>query len=507
MSESIDAFLAGERPSTPCLVLDLAVVRANHTAVRAALPVAEVLYAVKANPAEPVLRLLVELGAGFDVASVGEVDLCLAAGADPARLSYGNTIKKPADVEYAYRAGVRRFTVDTEDDLVRVAAHAPEVEVSVRFLVDVPASTTPFGDKFGCSPREAGRLVVRAGELGLTAGLAFHVGSQQCDPGAWARGIEQAAAIVGRCGPVASLNLGGGFPVRYADRDGVSDGVPDSVADTMSERGESIMDALARCFPDGVAPVAVEPGRILVATAGLIRTEVVSIAHRSGVDGATERWVYLDAGRYNGLAETENEYIAYPIRTGRPSGPDEPTEPVVLAGPTCDGDDVLYRRTRYRLPATLRAGDTVDLCRAGAYTASYSSVAFNGIEPLPCYTADSPPVGTFRGRHVLAELRGVPADALDDAPRLAEALRTALTKAGATVCDVMTKAFQPQGVTVLALLAESHASIHTYPERRAAFVDVFTCGTGADPAEAVRLLADALGATSSTSRTIPRGQL
>lgn len=503
MSESIDAFLARERPPTPCLVLDLDVVRANHTAVRAALPAAEVLYAVKANPAEPVLRLLVELGAGFDVASVGEVDLCLAAGAEPARLSYGNTIKKPADVAYAYRAGVRRFTVDTEDDLVRVAAHAPGAVVSIRFVVDVPASTTPFGGKFGCSPDEAARLVARAGELDLTAGLAFHVGSQQCETTAWARGIEQAAAIAGRCGPIASLNLGGGFPVRYADRDGVPDGVPDSVADTMSECSESIVDTLARFFPDGTPPVAVEPGRILVATAGLIRTEVVSIAHRSGVDGAAERWVYLDVGRYNGLAETENEYIAYPIRTGLPA---EPAEPVVLAGPTCDGDDVLYRRTRYRLPAALRAGDTVDLLHAGAYTASYSSVAFNGIEPLPCYTADSPPVGAFRGKHVLAELHGVPADALDDAPRLAESLRIALTKAGATVCDVLTKAFEPQGVTVLALLAESHASIHTYPERRAAFVDVFTCGTSADPAEAVRLLADALGATSTTSRTIPRGQ-
>ncbi|NMN94514.1 adenosylmethionine decarboxylase [Antrihabitans stalactiti] len=111
----------------------------------------------------------------------------------------------------------------------------------------------------------------------------------------------------------------------------------------------------------------------------------------------------------------------------------------------------------------------------------------------------------FAGHHVLAELRGVDSKRLDDAPFLQEALSKSLTAAGATVCDLIAHQFEPQGVTVLALLAESHASIHTYPELGSAFVDVFTCGASADPQHAARLLADALGAESVATRVVERG--
>jgi S-adenosylmethionine decarboxylase proenzyme len=89
---------------------------------------------------------------------------------------------------------------------------------------------------------------------------------------------------------------------------------------------------------------------------------------------------------------------------------------------------------------------------------------------------------------------------------LSEALQQALKQAGATVCDVVSKRFDPQGVTVLALLAESHASVHTYPERGSVFADVFTCGRRADPNEAVRLLGATLGAARVSTQTVHRGQ-
>lgn len=111
----------------------------------------------------------------------------------------------------------------------------------------------------------------------------------------------------------------------------------------------------------------------------------------------------------------------------------------------------------------------------------------------------------FAGRHVLAELHGVEPGLLDDPAFLRDALDTALTEAGATVCQVIDHRFEPYGVTVLALLAESHASIHTYPEVGAAFVDVFTCGPSADPERAVHLLAKALGATVTGNRVVGRG--
>ncbi|WP_312872417.1 adenosylmethionine decarboxylase [Kibdelosporangium persicum] len=115
-------------------------------------------------------------------------------------------------------------------------------------------------------------------------------------------------------------------------------------------------------------------------------------------------------------------------------------------------------------------------------------------------------VGEFAGRHVLAEFEGVSAELLDDAPFLCESLQRALEKAGATVCDMTFKQFEPQGVTVLALLSESHASIHSYPERGAVFIDVFTCGRVADPELAVNLLRDMLNAGVSRISVIHRGQ-
>ncbi|MGV9293155.1 adenosylmethionine decarboxylase [Amycolatopsis sp. NPDC003676] len=115
-------------------------------------------------------------------------------------------------------------------------------------------------------------------------------------------------------------------------------------------------------------------------------------------------------------------------------------------------------------------------------------------------------VGEFAGRHVLAEFSGVAAELLDDPAFLCESLERALDKAGATVCELTYKQFEPHGVTAMALLSESHASIHTYPERGSAFVDVFTCGRKADPELAVQLLRDLLGASVSRVTTIHRGQ-
>jgi S-adenosylmethionine decarboxylase len=112
----------------------------------------------------------------------------------------------------------------------------------------------------------------------------------------------------------------------------------------------------------------------------------------------------------------------------------------------------------------------------------------------------------FLGHHVLAEFEGVDPGPLDDVDFLLATLQSALRAAGATVCDVVSKQFVPQGVTVIALLSESHASLHTYPELGSVFLDVFTCGERADPELAMKLLAEALGARSTRITTIQRGR-
>lgn len=358
-------------------MLDLDAAAHDHrvlaTELTAALGQVRINYAVKANPINPVIRLFAEQGARFDVASVGEIELCLAQRVAPAALCYGNPIKKAADIATAHAYGVTRFTFDAAGDLRNLALHAPGARVHCRLRVDAPDSVTPFGGKFGCDQRQAVDLLVRAAELGLDpAGVAFHVGSQQLDVTAWRAGIATSArvfrAAAERGVALRSLNLGGGFAVGYRDP-----------APSIGDYAGDIRSALATHFPHGPPELAVEPGRAMIAGAGVIKTEVVLVADRDH-----HRWVYLDIGRYNGLAETENEAITYQIvpPTGTSGGADSP---VIIAGPSCDGDDVLYQHTPYRLPESLRAGDELLILRTGAYTASYSSVAFNGIPPLRTY--------------------------------------------------------------------------------------------------------------------------
>ncbi|MDR7303037.1 type III PLP-dependent enzyme [Haloactinomyces albus] len=374
--ERISDFLSRQAPETPCLVLDLPTVRHRYAGLRSALPDARICYAIKANPEPRVVDELVGLGSSFDVAGLGEIELCLARGAAPESISYGNTIKKRRDIARAYEHGVRLFATDSEPDLDNIAAAAPGSRVFCRILVDNKGSRTPFGRKFGCPPETAVRLLGRARELGLDPyGVSFHIGSQQLDPDAWEHGIlaarEVFEGLAGRGIALRMVNLGGGLPAAYTQS-----------APPLQEYATRIEAALDRHFGADRPELLVEPGRHLVGDAGVLRSEVVLVTPETGSD---RRWIYLDVGRYNGLAETEGEAITYRLRTSRDG---DPVGPVVLAGPTCDGDDVLYESTEYELPETLRAGDWVELLSTGAYTASYSSVEFNGFAPLPTHCVD-----------------------------------------------------------------------------------------------------------------------
>ncbi|GLZ29597.1 ornithine decarboxylase [Lentzea sp. NBRC 105346] len=367
----IRRFLEREKPQTPCLVIDLETVRQHHADIASALPRVDIFYAVKSNPAPEVVALLAAAGSSFDVASPAEIDLCLEQGAAPSVISYSNPIKKAADIAYAYSKGVRLFVSDSEQDVRAVAAHAPGSSVLLRILVHSKGSTYPFGRKFGCDPEMATDLLRLAHELGLVPlGVAFHAGSQQLDVNAWDGGIADAALIAAKLRAegieISTVNLGGGLPAVYQ-----------ASTPTLPEFALGIEASLSRHFGAARPRVMIEPGRAISAEAGLIRSSVVLVSRRSYSD--ERRWVYLDIGRYQGLAETEGEAIAYSLRTSRDGSP---VGPVVIAGPTCDADDVIYQHTRYDLPLDLEAGDFVDILCAGAYTSSYSSVCFNGFPPL-----------------------------------------------------------------------------------------------------------------------------
>jgi ornithine decarboxylase len=374
MTPKIEQFFEKNQPDTPCLVVDLDVVAQNFQRLCDELPDTEIYYAVKANPAEPVLALLRDLGSKFDVASIYEIEQCLALDIAPERLSFGHTVKKESHIRRAFDAGIRQFAFDSIQELEKLAGAAPGASVYCRYLTPNDGADWPLSEKFGCDPDSAVELLCNAADLGLIPiGVSFHVGSQQRNAGAWDAALARAARIfsdaAGRGIELSMLNLGGGFPSHYRT--------------PMSElpvHADAIKLSLKRHFGEDLPRIIAEPGRYIPGDAGVIQSEIVLISRKS--PDAEKRWVYLDVGKFGGLPEVLDEAIQYRIRTPRDGGA---TGPVILAGPTCDEVDVIYDAAGYELPMDLGVGDRIEILSAGAYTASYSSVGFNGFPPLKEY--------------------------------------------------------------------------------------------------------------------------
>ncbi len=369
-----DARLLGYIRSTsfdrPTLVLDLERIEAHYHALKAGLGHADIHYAVKANPAPEILARLVGLGAHFDAASRAEIEACLAHGARPAHISYGNTIKRPADIAYAHAQGITLFAADAVEELDKIAAHAPNAQVYIRVIVEASGADWPLTRKFGTSRETVLGLIEHAHAVGLTPrGLSFHVGSQTRDPMMWADTLDQIAAVWHAAQAAGHgldlLNIGGGFPAFYGDD------IPHPTA-----YARAVMDQVHARFGD-VAQIMAEPGRGLVGEAGMIAAEVLLVSRKSSDDLC--RWVYLDIGKFSGLAETMDEAIRYQFITERDH---EVTGPCILAGPSCDSADVLYEKRPVQLPLGLKGGDKIIIRACGAYTSTYASVGFNGFPPL-----------------------------------------------------------------------------------------------------------------------------
>jgi ornithine decarboxylase len=373
--EKIEKFITEHKLQTPYLIVDLNVVENNYRALRRTLPVAEVFYAVKANPAPEVVQRLVSIGSSFDVASPAEIDLVLNSGADVEQVSFGNTIKKERDIAYAYSKGVRMFAFDSEAELQKLARSAPGSRVFCRLLVSCEGADWPLSRKFGCEIDMARDLLIKAKSLGLEPyGVSFHVGSQQTRLDQWNDALTQTAWLFNELKEkgveLKMVNIGGGLPAHYTD----------SVSSVQSY-SSAIMKALSTHFGRELPRIITEPGRSLVGDAGILDTEVVLISKKS-YDEGDARWVYLDIGKFGGLAETLDEAIKYRIE---PLGRKGATSGVILAGPSCDSADILYEKFKYQMPLSLQAGDKLRIHATGAYTASYASVGFNGFAPLPTY--------------------------------------------------------------------------------------------------------------------------
>jgi ornithine decarboxylase len=316
---------------------------------------------VKANPDPRVVRIVIEEGGGFEIASVAELDLLLAQGVPAAEIFYSNPVKSREQVGYAAAKGVEWYVIDSLEELKKIQSIKADAKLYLR--IDTPniGSDWPLAGKFGAHTSEVRDIIGTAAKLKADlAGIAFHVGSQCRNPENWRVGIEKSRALFDHMTKAGLnprlLNIGGGFPVRHVKP------IP-----SIEVIGDVVNRAL-EAFPAKVRIIA-EPGRYMVSDAGYFVCRIMGTATR-----ANKRWMHLDAGLFGGIIETA-EGLKYKIRTDR-SGPDIPWN---VAGPTCDSIDVVMRDEP--LPSDLQEGDYLYLRNAGAYTTAYAS-NFNGF-PLP----------------------------------------------------------------------------------------------------------------------------
>ncbi|MDD4661660.1 MAG: type III PLP-dependent enzyme [Candidatus Pacebacteria bacterium] len=370
----IKEFSLGKK--TPFLLIDKKKIEKNYDELKKNLPYAKIYYAVKANPENEVIKTLDKKGSNFDVATVFEMDQLIKLGISTDRMSFGNTIKKEADIAYAYNQGIRLFATDSESDLNKIARQAPGSKVFFRLLCDGSGADWPLSRKFGAYPDMIFRLALRAKKLNLIPyGLSFHVGSQQRDIGQWDNAISQCKYLFDSLADadidLKLINIGGGFPSDYIQP-----------TQDISVYAKEVTRFLKEDFGDKLPEIIIEPGRSLVADSGVLVSEIIMISSKSTTISCD--WVYTDIGKFGGLIETIDEAIKYPILSENLNIKDN-TKEVILAGPTCDSMDILYENYKYKLNKNIKEGDRLYFLTTGAYTASYSSVYFNGFPPLKVY--------------------------------------------------------------------------------------------------------------------------
>lgn len=367
---------------TPLYVYDLAGLDAAVDELRAAIPDAvDVFYSVKANPAGPVLERFVARGLGLEVASAGELERALDAGCPAGRIVFAGPGKTDAELERAVAAGIGELHVESAGEADRLASVAEAAGI----VAPVVLRVNPSGDVGGAALRMGGRAspfgideedlervvgrVSGAASLELL-GVHLYVGTQILDAGALVEHARRAVRVGRRVadlsgGPIATVDLGGGLGVPYFAHETALDleAYGRGLDEVLDEAAGDPALAGARCI--------LEPGRFLVAGAGLYVARVVDVKASRG-----ETFVVLDGGLNHHLAATGNlgQAIPRPFPIVAPGRMDEdPAGPVTLVGPLCTPLDVLGRNVA--LPR-LEPGDLIAVLQSGAYGRSASPLAF-----------------------------------------------------------------------------------------------------------------------------------
>ncbi len=346
-----------ETHGTPALFVSEGRIRRNYRDLAAALPGVELFYAVKANSAEEIVRILADEGSSFDVSTNGEIDLVRSLSIAPERCLHTHPIKSDTEIRHTLDFGIEHFVVDNEDELKKFVAYADRVKLLVRMSIQNPTALVNLSHKFGIAPQDVFGLVEMGRALGLkVVGISFHAGSQNESSLKFIEALEYCRDICWKAAtsgaPLEIIDIGGGFPINY-----LTSVLPPA------QFCQPINEYLERYFAN--YRVIAEPGRYLCGAAATLATRVKGRAMRDGV-----WWYYLDEGLYGSFSGKLYDHAEYPMsiaaRGKRLNS--------VLAGPTCDSFDVLYENVPLPL---LEVGELLLFDSMGAYT-NASASTFNG---------------------------------------------------------------------------------------------------------------------------------
>ncbi len=382
ITQAMQQFLEDESYATPYLLIDSQTISQQYQLFCESLGSVKCHFSVKSNSSPQVLAHLHDLGCAFEVASWGEIRLCLDVGIPADCLHFGNSVKRIGDVQLALDAGVPTFAFDCKEELDKLLDIDPNINLVCRVITDGAGAVWRLHDKFGCSLQSAISLCREAHQRGANVvGLSFHVGSQQRSSDAWCRAltdVEQVMSALQQQIEIKMVNIGGGFPASgYIDH---HEHVEDFSFNDFVKPINTKIAELKQRFGQQLGFIA-EPGRFITAQSGCIKSTVLLTTERFFHDHNV-RWTYLDIGKFNGLYEASDVKLQAVVM--RPAS--KQCVETMLAGPSCDSEDVLsLANNLHHLPDDIAIGDTIVFTEVGAYSTSYACVAFNGIKPLTEY--------------------------------------------------------------------------------------------------------------------------
>jgi len=348
---------------SPLLAVSRSSIAQAYRTMHDHLPGVELFYAAKANAHSLILQTLEAQGASIDICSIGELNAAIAAGFTPDRMIHTHPCKSDPNIVECHQRGLRWFVYDDEYELDKIARLDLDVNMILRVALSAPSCALNLSSKFGADGDEAMRLLIAAKRRDLRpCGISFHVGSQCIDPRdfypamAKVRELYDEAMDIGI--DIQLIDIGGGFPAPYRGQSLMS----------LASYCDVVADGLRSHFAEIPVRIIAEPGRVLCAEAVTLVTRVIGKSKRNGTT-----WYYLDDGLYGSFSAKRPGHTDFDLLVE--NEPSAAQFPCVIAGPTCDSGDVLYRD--YHLPE-LEIGAIVMVPSMGAYT-SASACGFNGL--------------------------------------------------------------------------------------------------------------------------------